>query len=150
MRKLRRTLREVCPFTGTVTYYTVPVKDWRQGRGRRHYPRALSKAQKARKSARRRFEAALHMVADPHDAAMRVSRPEHEDPAWQALRREVLSIGRCQICGRTNCLTVDHIIPLACGGSNHRRNLQCLCWWCNQAKADHLPDNYLDYFRLAA
>lgn len=54
-----------------------------------------------------------------------------------AVRREVLSAGECAACGAIEQLTVDHIQPLAKGGSNTRENLQCLCWPCNHKKRDH-------------
>ena len=47
---------------------------------------------------------------------------------------------RCQMCGATKSdgtrLTIDHIIPLASGGSNSIDNLQTLCRTCNENKAD--------------
>ncbi|MBI3810623.1 MAG: HNH endonuclease, partial [Nitrospirae bacterium] len=33
-------------------------------------------------------------------------------------------------------LEVDHIIPVAEGGTNDPKNLQTLCWSCNQGKTD--------------
>lgn len=43
---------------------------------------------------------------------------------------------RCQYCGSTEQLTVDHIIPLARGESHHLSNLQTLCRSCNSRKRD--------------
>ena len=44
----------------------------------------------------------------------------------------------CRACGYTDdCafnLTVDHIYPIAAGGSNNVENLQCLCQVCNAIK----------------
>lgn len=41
---------------------------------------------------------------------------------------------KCQCCGSTEHLTIDHIIPLARGGSNDLDNLQILCRSCNSRK----------------
>ncbi len=42
----------------------------------------------------------------------------------------------CQKCGTTEKLTIDHIIPLAEGGSNDLSNLHTLCQSCNSRKGD--------------
>lgn len=48
---------------------------------------------------------------------------------------------RCQICGRTQAdgvkLVVDHIIPVAKGGTSDMDNLQTLCFECNSGKSAH-------------
>ena len=52
---------------------------------------------------------------------------------------------RCQICGRLityDDFTIDHIIPLAKGGTNNMSNLQSSCVRCNSIKADVLPDDF--------
>ncbi|MFN8994909.1 MAG: HNH endonuclease, partial [Pseudomonadota bacterium] len=58
-------------------------------------------------------------------------------------RYAVLAAGRCECCGRTVAdhgivLHVDHIVPVARGGSNERSNLQALCDTCNAGKSDSL------------
>lgn len=50
------------------------------------------------------------------------------------LRREILSRGFCQKCGRRERLTIDHIFPYSLGGESSQQNLQCLCWYCNRSK----------------
>jgi len=38
---------------------------------------------------------------------------------WQKIRRDVIAVGVCAYCGRTTAdLVVDHVRPLAQGGSN--------------------------------
>lgn len=49
----------------------------------------------------------------------------------------------CQICDRRFpliSLTLDHIIPLAAGGSWNITNLQLACYPCNQKKGDTYED----------
>ena len=45
---------------------------------------------------------------------------------------------KCTYCGSTKFLEIDHIIPLAKGGSHTPENLQTLCMKCNSAKSDNL------------
>lgn len=56
--------------------------------------------------------------------------------------------GRCGICGRFtpyNSFTIDHIIPLAKGGTNDTSNLQCACKVCNTMKQDILPEDLMEH-----
>ena len=56
----------------------------------------------------------------------------------------------CKNCGQTNKetkLTIDHIIPLASGGSNDISNLQTLCYKCNQKKKHHFDPRFQQNFR---
>lgn len=55
------------------------------------------------------------------------------------VRFEVLSVGRCAVCGRTVAeddvkLEVDHVLPQAWGGDSEPDNLQALCVDCNAGK----------------
>lgn len=54
------------------------------------------------------------------------------------------SKGRCAICGKfipCDSFTIDHIIPLARGGTNAMDNLQAACGVCNLIKQDILPED---------
>jgi len=42
----------------------------------------------------------------------------------------------CTYCGKTHDLTLDHIVPLARGGTNAVTNLRVLCRSCNGRKQD--------------
>ena len=62
---------------------------------------------------------------------------------YRRIRREVLVEGeyRCVNCGAVRLDNqVDHIVPLARGGSmKDKANLAVLCARCNAAKADAMP-----------
>ena len=56
---------------------------------------------------------------------------------------------QCQSCGKTDRetqLTIDHIIPLALGGTNDISNLQTLCNTCNSQKKHHLDPRFQRHF----
>ncbi|KOP23539.1 HNH nuclease [Hapalosiphon sp. MRB220] len=56
---------------------------------------------------------------------------------------------QCQSCNQTHHdthLTIDHIIPLARGGTNDISNLQTLCLTCNQQKKDKIDPRFRRYF----
>ncbi len=70
-----------------------------------------------------------------------------------AVRMYVLERDRhqCQSCGKTEQeseLNIDHIIPLAMGGSNDISNLQTLCRPCNQRKSADLDPRFQRRFDL--
>lgn len=46
--------------------------------------------------------------------------------------------GKCAICKTRTKLTVDHVIPIAKGGSNYAFNIQGLCASCNSRKRHFL------------
>ena len=56
-------------------------------------------------------------------------------------KKQVIQQGknRCHYCKASLTLvgaTVDHIVPIAAGGTNAFYNLVACCWSCNNAKAD--------------
>jgi HNH endonuclease len=48
--------------------------------------------------------------------------------------------GRCQYCGSTENLTLDHVIPKSRGGRTSWDNLTTACRKCNALKGDLTPD----------
>ena len=56
---------------------------------------------------------------------------------------------QCQSCGKNKqqtSLNIDHITPLATGGSNDISNLQVLCSKCNQKKKHHFDSRFNRYY----
>jgi len=66
--------------------------------------------------------------------------PGPQRQEWNGIRKTVSpriiqnGSGRCAYCGSTEKLEIDHIIPLARGGTNDSDNLQVLCRSCNRRK----------------
>lgn len=52
---------------------------------------------------------------------------------------------KCRICGCTDDLTIDHVVPVSKGGSNRDNNLMILCLTCNQRKGAEI---YHQFIRL--
>jgi hypothetical protein len=48
---------------------------------------------------------------------------------------------KCQYCGATRNLTIDHVIPSSKGGDNSWENLTCACYKCNTKKGDKLLED---------
>ena len=57
--------------------------------------------------------------------------------SWAATRRKVFARAnsKCQNCGSTYALEIDHIVPKAKGGHDVIENLRVLCRSCNQREA---------------
>jgi len=56
---------------------------------------------------------------------------------------------QCQSCGKTKqetALEIDHIIPIANGGSNDMSKLQTLCHTCNKRKKHHFDQRFRRHF----
>jgi 5-methylcytosine-specific restriction endonuclease McrA len=51
--------------------------------------------------------------------------------------------GKCACCGKKRKLAVDHIVPLAKGGTNWPNNLQLLCTPCNASKSAKDPITFM-------
>ena len=52
---------------------------------------------------------------------------------------------KCVICGSTENITIDHIVPITKGGTNDIDNLQPLCKSCNSSKNNKTMEEFLRY-----
>lgn len=59
-----------------------------------------------------------------------------------ASRREVLRRDghRCQYCGSSSFLTIDHVLPRSRGGPHSWENVVAACNACNSCKGDRTPE----------
>ena len=61
-----------------------------------------------------------------------------------------LSTGLCHYCGETfpaKKLTMDHLLPVARGGSSSKGNIVACCKDCNTKKRDMLPSEWEDFVK---
>jgi 5-methylcytosine-specific restriction protein A len=58
------------------------------------------------------------------------------------LTRDGYCCNGCQRSGPAAKLEIDHIIPLALGGTNDLTNLQTLCRPCNRQKRDRMDPRF--------
>lgn len=85
---------------------------------------------------RKNFEAIIHDENNIHyDVEFQEYRREF-NAARPRIKKLLFSRDphKCAMCGSTERLEIDHIIPLARGGSNDPDNLQILCRHCNRRK----------------
>lgn len=58
------------------------------------------------------------------------------------IKKWYIQDGRCFYCNRYVFIedsTLDHILPVALGGTTNRYNSVMSCWSCNHIKADNRP-----------
>ncbi len=61
----------------------------------------------------------------------------------QIFRRDAYQCRQCGSAPRNGInLELDHIVPISRGGTNDPHNLQTLCRPCNQAKSNHLTQQF--------
>ena len=64
---------------------------------------------------------------------------------WKNLRASILERDNytCAYCGVQPCNSVDHVIPIARGGTDEWDNLVAACGTCNSRKRDRMPADFL-------
>ena len=93
--------------------------------------RAISLARKLAKGidrADRTYRKLVHLKTEV--------RPASRNHLSASKRKRILlrGKGRCVKCGSRENLEIDHVVPLARGGSSRLENLQLLCQRCNRMK----------------
>ncbi len=57
---------------------------------------------------------------------------------FEVLRRDNYTCRYCR--SQANEITIDHVVPVALGGSDKPDNLVAACWGCNTGKSSATPD----------
>jgi len=74
----------------------------------------------------------IQAIQQRHRARKRAARGGCTGSDLHTLRRILGSV--CPACKKACSSSIDHVIPLACGGTNQPTNLQFLCRSCNSRK----------------
>ncbi|WP_309474759.1 HNH endonuclease [Dissulfurirhabdus thermomarina] len=94
-------------------------------------------------------ERSFHLPPRPPDEE-RLRREKQRARELRRTRwwRRKCAAGRCHYCGRfvgAAALTMDHVVPLARGGTSERHNLVPACKDCNNRKKYLLPVEWERY-----
>ncbi|MDC5271856.1 HNH endonuclease [Acinetobacter baumannii] len=78
-----------------------------------------------------------------HDYAAKygeTTKPKSRKTLPKKIRQSVFERDNftCLYCESTSDLTIDHIVPVSCGGGDEVENLQTLCRVCNARKGTNL------------
>jgi len=124
------------------------VREWRASeRGkawelefRRKY-RATPKGKEVEQAAARKW------YATPHGHAVRRAEGHARRAAGELTAEDVMRLldeagGRCVYCGREAPLEIEHILPVARGGTNAMSNLAAACRSCNSSKGAKTVDEW--------
>lgn len=77
---------------------------------------------------REQFITAQHFVAWTSGTPLRRHIPGRKKFSWDLKAQVYREHGRkCAVCGRTDYLTIDHIVPVELGGATCARNSRVLC-----------------------
>lgn len=78
----------------------------------------------------------------PHGRAQASPTTRAQTTQYDHARQRILATNpHCAICGQPGADTIDHIIPIAHGGTNTPTNLQPAHRWCNGSKGATPPNN---------
>lgn len=112
-------------YRATMRAYEEKNKDWIKA-WRKEYRKTYQKTE--------RFKILMAMSRHRRRALGNINSTE-----WIA--KLTMLKGECQICFRKEPevkITIDHIIPITKGGTNHIDNLQPLCHGCNSSKSNKI------------
>lgn len=84
----------------------------------------------------------------PSDAEIKAERDKARALRKTRWWQQKTSSGLCYYCGKQVAyknITMDHLVPLACGGRSTKDNLVPSCKNCNNLKKSMMPLEWQDY-----
>lgn len=95
----------------------------------------------------RRVEQIVKMyVPDANDYGIKNPQRAYKRRLHHAMER-TYNKDHCAMCGATDNLELDHIIPLAIGGTTDERNVMYLCRECHKAKSAYERETFPEQYR---
>jgi len=119
---------------------------WKQN----HPERAKASTQKWRDNNLEHVKAVYRnwVIEHPEQRKNSMRKSHHERRVKLAstpFPKEFKLASECWICGSTEKLTIDHIVPVSRGGDNSIENLTTLCKSCNSSKGSRLYSEWFEW-----
>jgi 5-methylcytosine-specific restriction endonuclease McrA len=122
-----------------------PGKKTGPPKGYHHTPEARAKITEALKHRWRENRDKMLAAVAKATQSQRLGR--NSEPRYRLqftpMQRRDWKDAQCAWCGATDKLILDHIIPVMCGGTNERKNVQTLCQPCNIWKMRYVDRSLL-------
>ncbi len=93
-------------------------------------------------------EGGIDQLCGVDEAVIRQQKAKAREMRKSRWWQQKIGRGRCQYCGASvppKELTMDHIVPLAMGGSSSKGNIAACCKACNTRKKTMMPIEWQHY-----
>ena len=96
----------------------------------------------------KREDSGFEQLGGIDEAVIRQQKAKAREMRKSRWWQQKISRGRCQYCGARvppKELTMDHILPLAMGGTSSKGNIAACCKACNTRKKSMMPIEWQHY-----
>lgn len=117
-------------------------RDWYYGKGKGYHKKWQAENRETNRIVLQEWRKAHPNEMQHYGNVARLKRegydPIHTLDEWMALLAK--HEGKCAVCGSTDDICIDHVIPLSKGGTDAIENIQPLCRMCNASKGNKITD----------